>query len=58
MFELMKQVFTRLSYFSKFLLSVGNTPDHVKCKSLSNQKFMTQPTIINLHPNEYIEGLC
>ena len=54
----MKQVFTGLSYFNKFLFSVGNTPGHVKCTSLSNQKFMTQPNIINLHPNEYIEGLC
>ena len=54
----MKQVFTGLSYFNKFLLSVGNTPDHVKCTSLSNQQFLTEPTIINLHPNEYIEGLC
>ena len=58
MFELMKQVFTGLSYFNKSLFSVGNTPGHVKCTSLSNQKFMTQPNIINLHPNEYIEGLC
>ena len=58
MFELMKQVFTGLSYFNKFLFSVGDTPGHVKCTSLSNQKFMTQPNIINLHPNEYIEGLC
>ena len=26
--------------------------NHTKCVSLSNQKCMTQPTLINLHPNE------
>ena len=25
----------------------------VKCVLLNNQKCMTQPTLINLHPNEY-----
>ena len=30
---------------------------NVSCVSLSNQKFTTQPTIINLHPNEYTQGL-
>ena len=34
-----------------------NTADHVKCISLRNQQCMAQPTLINLHPNEYIEGL-
>ena len=29
----------------------------MECISLSNQQCMTQLTIINLHPNEYIEGL-
>ena len=37
--------------------SIGNTSNHIKCVSLSNQKFTTQPTIINLHPNEYTQGL-
>ena len=41
---------------SKSFSSIA-TLDHVKCKSLSNQQYMTQPTLINLHPNEYIEGL-
>ena len=27
---------------------------HTKCISLSNQKCMIQPTLINLYPNEYI----
>ena len=26
--------------------------------SLNNQKCMTQPTLINLHPNEYSQELC
>ena len=28
-----------------------------KCVSLSNQKCKIQPTLINLHPNEYTQGL-
>ena len=43
--------------FSKCLSSIANTPDLVKCISLNNQQCMTQPTFINLHPNNYIEGL-
>ena len=31
--------------------------NHTKCVLLSNQKFTTQPTIINLHPNEYSKEL-
>ena len=30
---------------------------HTKCVSLSNQKCEIQPTLINLHPNEYSEEL-
>ena len=30
-----------------------NGSNHTKCMSSSNQKCMTQPTFINLHPNEY-----
>ena len=32
-------------------------PNHTKSVSLSNQKCMTQRTLINLHPNEYIQEL-
>ena len=35
------------------LTSIANTSNHTKCVSLSNQKCMTQPTLINLHPNGY-----
>ena len=30
---------------------------HTKYVFLSNQKCMTQPTLINLHPNEYSQEL-
>ena len=35
------------------LISIVNAFNHTKCILLSNQKCMIQPTIINLHPNEY-----
>ena len=39
--------------FMGLLISKVNASNHTKCVSLSNQKCMTQPTFINLHPNEY-----
>ena len=30
----------------------------MKCLSLNYQQCMTESTLINLHPNEYIKGLC
>ena len=33
--------------------SIVNVSNHTKCGSLSNQKCEIQPTLINLHPNEY-----
>ena len=35
------------------LTGLVNGPNHTNCVSLSNQKCMIQPTLINLHPNEY-----
>ena len=46
MFGLIKKVFMGLS------ISTVNASNHTKCMLLSNQKFMTQPTFINLHSNE------
>ena len=46
MFELIKKIFIGL------LTGIVNACNHTKCVSLSNQKCMTQPTLINLHPNE------
>ena len=39
--------------FMEILINIVNATNHTKCISLSNQKCMTQPTLINLHPNEY-----
>ena len=46
MFQFLKSMFTGL------LTSIVNASKHTKSVSLSNQKCMTQPTLINLHPNE------
>ena len=56
-FGLIKQVFNRLLCFSQSLSRIASTPDHVICISLYNQQCMTQPTLINLHPNALMEGL-
>ena len=45
--ELLKKCFIGL------LTGLVNGSNHAKCALLSNQKCMTQPTLINLHPNEY-----
>ena len=46
MFGLVKKRFIGL------LIGLVNGSNHTKCASLSNQKCMNQPTLINLHPNE------
>ena len=43
--------------FFVFLTSLVNASSHTKCISLSNQKCKIQPTVINLHPNEYSQEL-
>ena len=43
--------------FIGLLSSIVSAPNHTKCVSLSNQKCMTLPTHINLHPNEYSKEL-
>ena len=47
MFGLIKKIFIGL------LTGIGNRSNHTKCISWSNQKCMTQPTLINLYSNEY-----
>ena len=37
----------------ELLTGLVNETNHTKCVSLSNQKCLTQPTLIDLHPNEY-----
>ena len=45
MFGLIKKIFIVL------LTSIGSVSNLRKFASLSNQKCMIQPTLINLHPN-------
>ena len=47
MFGLIKKIFIGL------LISVVNASNHTKYISLSNQRSMIQPTLINLNPNQY-----
>ena len=47
MFRLIKKIFIGL------LSGLVNGSNHLKCLSLSNQKCMIQPTLINLDPNDY-----
>ena len=55
MFRIIKKMFI------VSLSSLANTSSiassHTRCVSLSNQKCLTQPTVINLHPSEYTQGL-
>ena len=37
----------------ELLASIGNSSNHTKSVSLSNEKCKIQPTLTNLHPNEY-----
>ena len=43
--------------FMKLITSIGSASGHTKSASLSNQKYMTQPTLTNLYPNEYSQEL-
>ena len=47
MVGLIKKIFVGL------LTGLVNKSNHTKCVSLSNQKCEIQPTLTNLHPNEY-----
>ena len=50
MLRLIKEIFIGL------LTVLVNGTNHTKCVSLINQKFMIQPSLISLHPNEYSQG--
>ena len=43
--------------FIGLLTSIINVSNHVKCVSLNNQQCIIQRVLINLHPNEYSQGL-
>ena len=47
MFSLIKKISIEL------LTGLVNRSNHTKCVFLSKEKCMTQPTLINLHLNEY-----
>ena len=47
MFKWIKKIFIRL------LTGLVNTCNQTKCFPVVNQKYMTQPILINLHHNEY-----
>ena len=49
MFGLIKETFIGLLPVN----GIVNGSNHTKCVSLNNQKYITQHTIVNLHPNEY-----
>ena len=51
MFGLIKTIFIG------FLTGIVSSSNHTKCVSLSNQKCFTQPTLINLHSNEYSQEI-
>ena len=44
--------------FIELLSSIVNTSNHTKQVSLNNKQCLTKPTLINLHPNKYSQGLC
>ena len=46
-----------LKMFIVLLTSLVNASSSTKCVSLSNQKSKIQPTVINLHPNQYSQEL-
>ena len=41
----------------RLLASIVIASNHARCVSLTNQKSMTQPTLVNLHSHEYPQGL-
>ena len=41
--------------FIVLLASMVNASNHTRCVSFSNQKCKIQPTLINLHSNQYIQ---
>ena len=51
MFGIIKKMFIVL------LSSIVNASNHTKCASLRNKKWEIQPSLINLHPNEYSQEL-
>ena len=53
MFGFIKKVFIGLLTITTSVIIISN---HAKYVSFSNQKYTTQPTIIDLHPDECAQG--
>ena len=49
-FQLIKKAFIGL------LISINNACNYTKCALTNNQKYMTLPSLINLHPNGYSQN--
>ena len=43
--------------FAVLLAGIVNASTQTKCVPLSNQKCNIEPTLVNLHPNEYNQEL-
>ena len=43
--------------FLWLVTGIISASNHTECVLISNQKCMTQPTLINVHPNEYSQEL-
>ena len=52
MFGVIKKISNQL------LTGLDKAFNHAKCVPLTTQKCTTQPIPIDLHPNEYTQGLC
>ena len=46
-----------LKMFIELLTSAVNASNHATCVLLSNQQYITQPTLTDLHPAEDSQGL-
>ena len=54
-YKIMSGFFKKM--FIGLLTNVFNASNPTKCVSFNNQQCMTQPSLINLHPNEYNQEL-
>ena len=49
--------FIEKMFIELLIPSVVNASNDTNYVSLNNQKCIVQPTLINVHPNEYTQGL-
>ena len=58
MLSLIKEDCLGLFSFSRSIVSMDNDCNLTKCIYLNNKSCMTRPTLINLNPDKYNQGLC